>query len=135
MRQEDFKRRAMPVLYPVTPQSTDLEPPCSWAISLSTSQGLVLKFYRKPLIWLIKIFQDFKLLLIAPQSCHPEHSQVHQEVRKTQVFMSSFQYRTGPQASPAPPANVPRVFSSLLHKFMKQTAAQRWIFLSCRRNL
>uniref|UniRef100_A0A8C0UWB8 Glutamate receptor n=1 Tax=Cyanistes caeruleus TaxID=156563 RepID=A0A8C0UWB8_CYACU len=40
--------------------------------------------------------------------------------------MSSFQYRTGPRANPAPPANVPRVSSSLLHKFVEQTVAQRW---------
>lgn len=49
MRQEDFKRRAVPVLHPVTAQSTDLEPPCRWAISLSTSHGPVLNFYGKPL--------------------------------------------------------------------------------------
>lgn len=49
MRQEDFKRRAVPVLHPVTAQSTDLEPPCRWAISLSISHGPVLNFYGKPL--------------------------------------------------------------------------------------
>lgn len=134
MRQEDFKRRAVPVLYPVTPQSTDLEPPCRWAISLSTSHGLLLKFYGKPLIWLVKIFQDFKPPLIAPQSCHPDHSHRpgYKKIPNLHVFIS-LQDKSSSQ--PCSTCKHPKNFLILAAQVRETNCGSKVdIFLSCRRN-